>query len=140
VATYCEFGPPLHLPLVCRTANYYEELEKWKLVTKLSSLQSSAVIGFKAAHEKSHLSAAENQRGRTGTQGRGVEGCDGGDKSDRRGSSAGGRHGKVFSKVIYVSDLHIKCTRALTFENMSQAISRPFVTCCPAWDPQWGLH
>lgn len=83
-----------------RTASYYEELEKWKLVTKLSSLQSSSVSGSKA-HEKSDLPAAENQRARTGTQGRVVEvwGI-----SERRESSAGGRLGKSaqkFSKVIY---------------------------------------
>ena len=47
---------------------------------------------------------------------------------------------KCSQKLSIFRDLHIKCTRALTFENMSQAISRPFVTCCPAWDPQWGLH
>ena len=105
VGTYCEFGPPLHPPLVCRTASYYKELEKWKLVTKLASLQSSSsVFGSKAAHEKSDLSAAEHQRGRTGTQGRGVDGCDRGDTSETRGSSAGVRNGKCcqkFSKVIY---------------------------------------
>ena len=102
MGTYCEFGPPLHPPLVCRTASYYEELEKWKLVTKLASLQSSSsVFGSKAAHEKSDLSAAEHQRGRTGTQGREVEECDRGDTSETRGSS----------------DVHIECTRALTFEN-----------------------